>query len=80
MDKTDVILCMMLLANSRLSYRELAEKLNLSVTAVHNRIQVLIDMGIIRKFTARPSIFAQNAIHVFHLWKLKKQSNPRFSA
>ena len=65
MDKTDVILCMMLLANSRLSYRELAEKLNLSVTAVHNRIQTLIDMGIIRKFTARPSIFAQNAIHVF---------------
>ena len=55
----------MLLANSRLSYRELAEKLNLSVTAVHNRIQVLIGMGIIRKFTAKPSIFVQNAIHVF---------------
>ncbi|MCW4004927.1 MAG: winged helix-turn-helix transcriptional regulator [Candidatus Bathyarchaeota archaeon] len=64
MDKTDVILCMMLLANSRLSYRELAEKLNLSVTAVHNRIQDLIDRGIIRKFTARPSILVQNAIHI----------------
>lgn len=45
-------------------YRELAEKLNLSVTAVHNRIQALIDAGVIRKFTARPSILAQNAIHV----------------
>lgn len=54
----------MLLANSRLSYRELAEKLNLSVTAVHNRIQDLIDRGILRKFTARPSILAQNAIHI----------------
>jgi DNA-binding Lrp family transcriptional regulator len=64
-DKIDVILCQMLLANSRLSYRELAEKLNLSVTAVHNRIQVLIDIGIIRKFTARPTIFAQNAINIF---------------
>ncbi len=65
MDKIDVILCQMLLANARLSYRELAEKLNLSITAVHNRIQTLIDMGIIRKFTARPGIFFQNAIHVF---------------
>ncbi|MCL4429797.1 MAG: winged helix-turn-helix transcriptional regulator [Chloroflexi bacterium] len=64
-DKNDVILCQLLLANSRLSYRELAEKLDLSVTAVHNRIQSLIDMGIIRKFTAGLSIFAQNAIHVF---------------
>jgi DNA-binding Lrp family transcriptional regulator len=65
MDKIDVILCQLLLANSRLSYRELAEKLDLSVTAVHNRIQSLIDTGIIRKFTANLSIFAQNAIHVF---------------
>jgi DNA-binding Lrp family transcriptional regulator len=64
-DRIDVILCQLLLANSRLSYRELAEKLNLSVTAAHNRIQSLIEMGIIRKFTARPGIVAANAIHVF---------------
>ena len=71
MDKTDVILSQLLLANSRRSYRELAEKLNLSVTAVHNRIQSLIEMGIIRKFIARPSVFAANAIHVFHLWTVQ---------
>ena len=65
MDKNDIILCQLLLANSRLSYRELAEKLDLSVTAVHNRIQSLIDMVIIRKFTTGLSVFAQNAIHVF---------------
>lgn len=65
MDKTDVILCQLLLANSRLSYRKLAEKLDLSVTAVHNRIKSLIELGIIRKFTAKPSIFVQNAIHIF---------------
>ena len=64
MDKNDVILCQLLLTNSRLSYRELADKLGLSVTAVHNRIQTLIDMGIIRKFTAGLSIVAQNAIHI----------------
>jgi DNA-binding Lrp family transcriptional regulator len=70
-DKADVILCQMLLTNSRLSYRELAEKLNLSVTAVHNRIQILIDMGIIRRFTARPSILAQNAIHILLIGNTK---------
>jgi DNA-binding Lrp family transcriptional regulator len=63
-DKTDVILSQDLLINSRASYRELAEKLNLSITAVHNRIQALIDQGIIRRFTARPSVLAQNAIHI----------------
>ncbi len=54
----------MLLTNSRLSYRELAEKLNLSVTAVHNRIQSLIETGIIRKFNAKLSLIAKNGIHV----------------
>jgi DNA-binding Lrp family transcriptional regulator len=60
-----MILCQLLLGNSRLSYRELAEKLDLSVTAVHNRIQTLIEMGIIRKFNASLSVLTQNAIHVF---------------
>lgn len=64
MDKNDIILCQLLLTNSRMSYRELADKLDLSVTAVHNRIQALIETGIIRKFTATPSIFAKNAIHI----------------
>lgn len=64
LDKIDVIMCQLLLANSRTSYRELAEKLDLSVTAVHNRIQTLTDMGIIRKFTANLSILAQNSIHI----------------
>lgn len=59
-----MILCQLLMANSRTSYRELAQKLDLSVTAVHNRIQTLIDAGIIREFTARLSILAQGAIHV----------------
>jgi len=64
LDKTDVILCQLLLANSRLSYRELAQKLNLSITAVHNRIQTLIELGIIRKFTTKLSLVAKNGIHV----------------
>jgi DNA-binding Lrp family transcriptional regulator len=76
MDKTDIIMCQLLLANSRLSYRELAEKLDLSVTAVHNRIQSLIDIGIIRKFNAGLSVFAQNGIHVFIFGYSKTNSIP----
>jgi DNA-binding Lrp family transcriptional regulator len=46
MDKTDIALSMLLLNNSRLPHRELAEKLGLSVNAVHKRIQALKDAGI----------------------------------
>jgi len=65
MDKTDISLIMLLSANSRLSYAELADKLNLSVNAVHKRIQLLIEAGVIRKFNAKVSAMASNAIVVF---------------
>jgi Lrp/AsnC family leucine-responsive transcriptional regulator len=58
-------LIMFLSANSRLSYAELAEKLNLSVNAVHKRIQLLIETGVICKFTAKVSLLSANAIVVF---------------
>jgi Lrp/AsnC family transcriptional regulator, leucine-responsive regulatory protein len=65
MDKTDMSLLMMLSANSRLSYAELAEKLNLSVNAIHKRIQMMLETGVIRKFTAKVSLLAAHAIVVF---------------
>jgi DNA-binding Lrp family transcriptional regulator len=64
MDKTDIVLCQLLLGNSRFSYRELADMLNLSVTAVHKRIQDLMELGVIRKFTAKLSLFQLGAVHV----------------
>ncbi|MEM3029329.1 MAG: winged helix-turn-helix transcriptional regulator [Thermoproteota archaeon] len=69
MDKTDMILCQLLLSNSRLSYRELANKLNLSVTAVHSRIQSLVEQGVIRRFSARlsPRVFKAVSVLVFGL-------------
>jgi Lrp/AsnC family transcriptional regulator for asnA, asnC and gidA len=67
MDKTDMSLILLLSANSRLSYAELAEKLNLSVTAVHKRIQLLIETGVIRKFTAKVSLLSLSIIVVFVL-------------
>ncbi len=69
MDKTDMILCQLLLSNSRLSYRELANKLNLSVTAVHSRIQSLVEQGVIRRFSARlsPRVLKTVSVLVFGL-------------
>ncbi|MBT0158812.1 winged helix-turn-helix transcriptional regulator [Candidatus Bathyarchaeota archaeon A05DMB-2] len=54
----------LLLSNSRLSYRELEDTLNLSVTAVHKRIQDLTVSGVIRKFTAKISLFQLDALHI----------------
>jgi DNA-binding Lrp family transcriptional regulator len=65
MDKTDITLIMMLAANSRLACSELAEKLNLSVNAVHKRIQALIEQGIIAKFTAKVSLLGAQATIVY---------------
>jgi DNA-binding Lrp family transcriptional regulator len=64
MDKTDMALCLLLLSNSRLSYRELADKLNLSATAVHSRIRSLVEQGVIRRFSAKISIGALGAATV----------------
>jgi DNA-binding Lrp family transcriptional regulator len=58
-------LIMMLSANSRLSYAQLAESLGLSVNAVHKRIQLLLETGVIRKFTAKVSLNAAKALIVF---------------
>ncbi|MBO3841187.1 MAG: winged helix-turn-helix transcriptional regulator [Candidatus Brockarchaeota archaeon] len=71
MDKTDMILCQLLMSNSRMPYRELADRLNLSVTAVHSRIKSLLEQGVIRRFSAKVSLRALKApiILVFGLSK-----------
>jgi DNA-binding Lrp family transcriptional regulator len=74
MDTTDVILTKLLLVNSRTSYRDLADKLGLSVNAVHKRIQSLTESGIIRKFTAKASLSALHAVHIFVFGKSETNS------
>jgi len=49
MDKTDVILSMLLLANPQTPYRELTDKLYLSADAIYKRIQSLVELGVIHK-------------------------------
>lgn len=62
MDGTDLVLSMLLLQNSRLSYRGLADRLGLSVNAVHKRIRTLVEQGVIRAFTAKISIDMLKAV------------------
>jgi DNA-binding Lrp family transcriptional regulator len=64
-DEIDLVLSNMLLMNSRTPYRVLADKLGLSINAVHKRIQSLIESGVIRGFTAKPSIAALGFLHIF---------------
>jgi DNA-binding Lrp family transcriptional regulator len=65
MDETDIKLCQLLMANSRHSYDELAGKLDLSINAVHKRVKTLIDLNIIRAFTARLSLSALSAVNIW---------------
>ena len=64
MDEIDNTILRKLLGNSRLTYRELAEITNISVSAVHKRIKNLEDDGIILAYIARPSILAFNYLPV----------------
>ncbi len=48
--------------NPRLPYRELADKLDLSVNAVHRRIQEMTRIGVIRAFTAKPTVAVLNGL------------------
>jgi DNA-binding Lrp family transcriptional regulator len=55
MDETDLRLCQLLLVNSRTPFRELADNLNISVQAVHRRVQNLFDIGAIERYYVMPS-------------------------
>jgi len=58
MDEIDLLIIRKLLENSRLTYRELADMADMSVSAIHKRIRSLEDDGIINAYIARPSIIA----------------------
>ena len=64
MDEIDLIILRKLSKNSRLTYRELAEMTNMSVSGIHKRIKSLEDDGIINAFIARPSVIALKCLWV----------------
>ena len=65
MDRTDISLCIFLMTNSRTPYHELAARMGLSINAVHKRIGTMANLGIIRAFTAHPSLQFLGAITVW---------------
>jgi DNA-binding Lrp family transcriptional regulator len=65
MDEIDLKIILLLMNNSRLTYREISDHLALSVNAVYKRIQGLIDLKVIQKFTANLKSYAINAIYTF---------------
>lgn len=65
MDEIDFIILRKLVENSRLTYRELAEMIDMSVSALHKRINKLVDDGNINAFIARPSAIALKYLWIF---------------
>ncbi|MFW9783904.1 MAG: winged helix-turn-helix transcriptional regulator [Candidatus Heimdallarchaeota archaeon] len=65
MDETDLIIILLLMNNSRLTYREIADHLGLSVNAIYKRVQALVEMRTIEQFNARLKPYALNAIYTF---------------
>ncbi len=51
LDKIDEMIISMLEQNSRMSNTEIAQKLNISESAVRRRISKLVSTGVIRRFT-----------------------------
>jgi len=64
MDFIDLQIAKKLLINCRITYRELADIFDLSVNAVYKRVQNMMNDGLIRAFTAKPSLVALNGIQI----------------
>ena len=53
MDEIDISLSMILMANSRIPYKKLAEKFDMSVNSIHKRVKSLVDLAVIQGFRAK---------------------------
>lgn len=64
MDEIDLLIIRNLLGNCRLTFRELADMSNMSISAIHKRIKALENDGIITAYIARPSVIALKCLFV----------------
>ena len=69
MDESDIKIIILLILNSRLTYREIANHLGLSLNAIYKRVQNLIDAGVIKRFTAKINPHAIGAVYAFTFGK-----------
>lgn len=64
MDETDIQLCRLLFMNARQPYRAISKALGISNQAVHRRVQLLEEQGVIRRYTVTLSDDFANAVRV----------------
>jgi len=64
MDETDIQICRMLLMDSRQPYRSISKALGISNQAVHRRVQLLEQAGVIRRYTVSLSDRFMNAVMI----------------
>jgi len=70
-DPLDNKILQILFLNARATNREIAESIDLSVSAVHKRIKALEEDKIITRYIARPSILAINSIPMVMIGRTK---------
>jgi DNA-binding Lrp family transcriptional regulator len=64
-DETDLLICGMLMADSRTPYRDLADKLGISLQAVHRRVQELREKGVLGEFSTHISMEQAGAVVLY---------------
>jgi Lrp/AsnC family leucine-responsive transcriptional regulator len=64
LDAVDIRICQMLMQDSRVPIREIGKRLNLTVAAVHRRVQTLQDLGIIKAYTGNLSLNHLGAVSI----------------
>jgi len=74
MDEMDLRLSMLLMRNSRTPYRDLAANLDISLQAVHRRMQTMREMGIIREYVTLPTSQALHSINVLIFGRSRSQT------
>jgi DNA-binding Lrp family transcriptional regulator len=57
MDEIDITISMILMANSRMPYSDIADVLQMSVNSVHKRVKSLVEIGALQNFQAKLSFF-----------------------
>lgn len=80
MDEKDIEILKMLISNSRTPYREIADKLGMSVNGVYKRIKSLSDAGVIRNFQTNLDNRIINAIPVMIFGQSEAKSTDKVAA
>ncbi|NHJ24613.1 MAG: winged helix-turn-helix transcriptional regulator [Candidatus Lokiarchaeota archaeon] len=75
MDDIDFTLSMILMGNSRISFKDLSKMFSMSVNSIHKRVKSLVELGVIQNFKTRLSIyFFSNVVNVI-MFGTPKSSN-----